>query len=128
MSAMMMEDSGELLSRSGRSSSYSRNYRRSFSRLLRENSVKSRFSPLDKSCSPRNEDYKLYRYGDYSRKRQFFVRSFQFTIKRTCGQKFRVSLGKVRWVLWKIMTLRYCERLASGFKRFRCVGNPCGGL
>lgn len=112
--------------------------RRSFGQIFREASVRIPFSPLNlqqhdskdhREFESGDEEYfslSKRRGADFWKKRQIFVHSYRFTVKKTVAERVKASLRKLRAVAWTIVACKYCRvSLPSGLKRFdcRCVGN-----
>lgn len=116
--------------------------RRSYSQILRDVSVKLAFSPLkvqpresgdDREFESGDEEYRSLskrRGTDFWKKRQIFIHSYRFTVKKTVPEKVKAWLRKIkataRTTAQTIKSSKYCDiSLASRLKRFDCcsVGN-----
>lgn len=117
--------------------SYSKS-RRSSGRMLRETSVRLLSSPpnlqprdykADREFESWSEQYRSLskrRGADFWKKRQMFLHSYQFTIKKTVPERVKASLRKLKAAAWTIVAGNYCEfSLASRLERFDrcCFGN-----
>lgn len=105
--------------------------RRSFSQVLREASLP--FSPLNLQTHESNdgrefesEDEEYWslsrrRGADFWKKRQTFLHSYRFTIKKTVPEKIKASLRKLKAAVWTIVTCKYSHvSSASRLKRDDC--------